>query len=495
MTTPEVTIEKLDNQTGVTKPAATGILAIIAPALAGAASAAAFADPGSVNTEYGYGPMHEDSAYVMPVTSKPVVCVGVDATTAGAYSAFTKTGGGTTTISAGGTEPVDNFSVVIQYPVAGTIGTSGIKYSYSIDGGNTFSRAQALGTATSFVIPNTGITVNHVTAMTVLTTTQVTFTTTAPALANADLTAALEALRVSRLQWEALYIDMDADATTVSTLSAWISALNTARGKFPTVVLTCSPKNIGTSETESAYLARVGAVFDAASCIDAVVCADVCDVTSPPRSMNMLRRTGLVVAARGMSVDLGVDPSYRALGPLKNGVFITDARSNPKYHDEELFPGLDDERFTTLLFDEEENGVFITNANLLSPGGSDYVYWQHARVMNRACEIAHQVLKKQLSGSFRKNPKPGPNGERYIDEGVAQHWEALANAKLQDGLKGQVDDVRVVLSRTDDVSSNQGAIINVRLEIVSLGYVKNFKVAAGYTTAIDTTQDTSSAEQ
>src|ERR1700710_688183 len=98
--TPNVNISKKDNQTGVVKPGATGILAIIAPVLSGLLSAAAFADPSLVNTAYGYGHIHEYSAYVMPITKKPVICVGVTGSTAATYSTIAKTGGGSVTFTA-----------------------------------------------------------------------------------------------------------------------------------------------------------------------------------------------------------------------------------------------------------------------------------------------------------------------------------------------------------------------------------------------------------
>jgi hypothetical protein len=113
-----------------------GVLAIIAAATAGTLnSAGSYNRRDVVQTECGLGHLPEFSAYVMAVAKKTIVAVRAVASTAGAYSAITKTGGGTSVITAGATEPVDDFSCVVEWTVGQTIGTTGAKYRYSIDGG------------------------------------------------------------------------------------------------------------------------------------------------------------------------------------------------------------------------------------------------------------------------------------------------------------------------------------------------------------------------
>lgn len=479
---PSTQINKVDGQTGVAKPAPTGILGIAAAAAAGVYTAGAFARQDALVSEYTRGHLCEFGAFVLAQTQKPVVAVRVDPSTDGDYSAFTTTSAGTSAITEGATEPCDSFSVLVDFPTGGTIGSAGIKYRYSINGGETYSKAQALGTANTITIPNTGVSL-ALGAGTVLSTTKVAFTTTAPKITNADVPTLLEAFRVTSSPYEAILIDMEADASTVGTCDLWIKAQN-KRGKFPTIVLTAVARDPLT-QTEAQYNDALAAIFDAAASTDVLVCADLGDVTSVIRGFQMARPVGLPVAARGMSIRLGVDPAYVALGQL-SGVRITDGRNNPKYHDENIFPGLDDNRFTTLRRIDGFEGVYITNAKLLSASGSDFVFWQHARTLNRGCEITYQILTKQLSKGIPKAPKPGPNGERYIDEGAAQQLEGLVNAQLYLELvkPGEVDDMKLTLARTDDIRSNAGAKIRARLESVALAYAKEFDIDAGFVTAI-----------
>ncbi len=163
---------------------------------------------------------------------------------------------------------------------------------------------------------------------------------------------------------------------------------------------------------------------------------------------------------------------------------ILDTRSLPKYHDEAGYPGLDALRIATLRTWDSEEGTYITNAPVLSPSGSDYVYVQHVRTINRGCEIAFQILARALSRGVAKNPKPGPNGERYIAEGAALRIEAAVNVAMRSELAGQVDDIEFTMSRTDDISSNQGAIGTGKVESVSLAYFKHFAVTAGFVKSI-----------
>lgn len=480
---PRVEFTKSDFNTGVVRPSAIGVCAIIAAAAQGTVNVpATHARLDLALTEYGHGPLVEDAAYIMPNAGKPVVLVRAVASTPGAYSALVKTGAGTSVITAGASIPLDTFDVVVEFPTGGTIGSAGITYRASFNGGKDFTKVRALGTANTVTLLDgrdqpTGVGLAFGVG-TVVAGTKVTFTTTEPKVTNADIIASLEALRVTSARFECVYIDMEADASTVSTVAAWIATMN-LKGRFPTVVLTARKRASG--ETEAVYKDALAVLFDASACVDVVVMTDLEDVTSVIRGIVQPRRSGLPTVARGMKIDIGTDPAWVALGPIPN-CSITDARGNPKYHDETNYPGIDDIRLGSLCTLEGREGVYIANARLLSPTGSDFVYWQHARVLNRGCEIAFQKLQEQLSRGVRKSDTVGPNGERYIDEEEAQLLESFANDPINREIvgPGRADDMKLVIARTDDISSNEGATITCELQSVALAYVKKFAVTAKY---------------
>ncbi len=477
MSVPRVSIRKQDGNTGVVRPGNEGILAIVAASADGDYDVpSSHNDVSLAQAEFSWGPLTDLAATVMPETQKGTVLVRANVSTPGAYSAMVLTGTGSSTPTAGASEPYDDFDVSVLFPTGtAVVGDAGATYRVSLDGGKTYGKVTALDTDSEIEIDNTGITI-ELGAGTLVAGDVITFTTSRPLATNSDLPASLEALRATSSPFEAVLVDMEADAETVGLIALWLLDLNVA-GKFPVVFLTVRP--MAEDETETEYKDALALMLAEAACTDVVLCADAADMVSTFRGISQARPTGLPVAARSMAVDIGTEPAYVALGPLTS-VRISDARGNPRHHNEDKYPGLDDLRLTTLRTIEGFEGVYITNTNLLSASGSDFVYLPHARVMNRAASIAWQTLTKQLSRGVTKDPKAGPNGERYIADSAAKLIESLVQDAIDPAVKGKVDDLRFRLSRTDDISSNGGATITCFLESVALSYVKQFNVTARY---------------
>lgn len=488
MSAPNVTINKTDGGTGVVRPSDAGVCAIISTSSTGTANQAQLhVDTGIAAGVFGTGKLPECAAYVMPAAGKPAVLVKGSQSNAGSYGTVTKTGTGTSVATGDGTsKPVDDYNVLITVKAGGTIGVAGITYTYSLDGGVTTSGVTALGTANNIVIPDSGVKIN-LAAGTLVAGDTIAVPCTAPSNSNADLLTALEALRVSDVAFEGILVDQPADATTVANLETWITALQKV-GKFKFAVCTARARKTDGTETEAQYLTALQTIFASAASINVIVCADVGDVSSPIPNRGtsaavLPRAVGWALMGRLMRIPIGTDPAFVGLGPvLQFG--LSDARGNPNHHDELKYPGLDDLRLCTLTTIPGKIGTFITNAPVLSTPGSDYVYVQHVRTMNRACEIGFQVLTDNLSRGVNKSNKVGPNGERYIAEGDAIRIERLANSAIQKELGGQVSDILFQLSRTDDISSNQGATVNATIQSVSLAYIKKFAVAAGFVKSI-----------
>lgn len=473
---PNVSFQKVDGNTGVVKPSPAGICAIIAPSSSGTAKvpsghtskAAAFA-------EFADGVLYELAAYVLDVAKKPVVLIRAEAATAGAYSAVSHAGAGTSVASAGGTEPIDDFEVIVEILTGGTVGTAGIVYRYSLDGGESWSGKIALGVANAIVIPRSGVTI-ALAAGTVLANQTEKVTTTAPQMSNTNLTDALEALRQTTMQYEEILVAGTATATTVATLDLWLSGLE-GTGLFKSA--NCNARyRTRASETEATYRAAMETAFGSAASIRVRVGADGGEVPSA-RGLVQQRPTALALVARLMASDISVDPAWVAPGPI-TGFSIVDDRGNPKFHNEALNPGLDDLRLVTLRTIYGREGVFINNAPIISSTGSDYVYAQHARVMNRACELAFAALTTRLSQGVAKDTKTG-----FILEEEAAEIEAGVQAVIDTEMKGQVSGLVFRLRRDDDLGSNAGATINCELGVAALAYVKKFAVKAAYVRTLD----------
>ncbi len=489
---PSVSIRKVDGGTGVVRPTDVGIGAIISTSETGPANEAVqFLQVDAALAEFGGGDLVELGAYTMPVSGNPVLLVKGTGSTPASYGDVTPgvDNTGATVASAGGTDPLGDFDVLITCTKAGTVGTPGIEYTFSLDGGRTTRAPRALDTDTSILIADAGITLDFTVATMAVGDTYE-CPTTGPKNGNGDLADGLEALRKSRSPFEIVLFDGPADATTVGDVDTWLADLETT-GRFKTAILTARPRATDGSETEDQYKTFLDGVFSAVSASSSksvCVFADVGECSSPIADRDtsgaiQARPAGLAAFARALAIPIGEDPAYVGRGPVAQFA-ITDDRGNPKFHDEYIHPGLDDLRLGTLRSFDGRQGTYITNAPLLTQSGSDFVYLQHARTINRACEIAYQILGNALSRGVRKSTKVGPLGERYIAEGAALQIEAVVNSAILAELTGQVDGIRFALSRTDDISSNAGAVVTGGIQDVSLAYIKQFKVTAGFVKAL-----------
>jgi len=490
---PSVIIEKRDRQTGVVRPSSTGVLAIVGPCSRGPLNlAGGFTDARLALEEYGPGPLVSYATTFLQLARLPVVLVRSETTDPGSIDAVVIEGGGTATATTTG-EPYADYDVVVRFVSDGIIGAADppLKYQVSLDGGQNFGSRFALGVGKEIHIAAVGL-LFVFTDGTILGGETVSARTWGPDSESAAIDAALEGLRVSSSVWESLLICVSVETpftdrpsknvgVTVEQVSTWLLGL-AEKGRYRTALMSLRMK--APFEPESVYREAARRATWRSVSNDIVVGADGGIIWDPLVGAMVVRPTALFVAARGMSNgDPSEDVAYVGRGPIV-GVQIADTRGNALFHDEALFPGLDDLRLATLRSFNGKDGVFINNAPILSANGSDFVYWQHARICNIACEVAYALLTEQLSKGVEKSTKKGPNGERYISEESAQLIEGLVDAGLKSQLRGRTSDVQCVLSRTDDISSNAGAVIHAKVEIVSLAYIKEFAVSVGYVVSL-----------
>lgn len=479
---PVLKFKKKHSNTGVTKQSVAGILAIISVASAGPQNVPAmYTDPQLAYGDFSDGPLAELAAYEMDVSQRPAVLIRANPSTPGAYGTMTYTGTGTTTPSGtSGTHPYDDYpNVTITFLVGGTVGTTGIVYTYSLDG-ESVSAPQALGTATTIVIPKSGVSIDLThSSNTVVAGDTITFSTTGPLITTSDLTTSLEALRVSGLAWEGVLVDrLAASSTELSELDTWLQGLEGV-GKFRFGAINTRGKNSG--ETEASYLTAMTTLAAGLATDRIMVGAELGQHASDLTGNTIPRATVGYICAVAMGTDVGVDPaSVEDVGNVP-GCAIRDAKNNPVHHDEQDYPGLDGLGFSTLRTWNGFNGVFVGNARIMSTAGSDYVFLQHARVANAVCEAVYQFLASKMSKGVAKNLTADPNtGKVTIQEGAARRLEDDATHVAEKAVVGQVSGVKVTLSRDDDLSSNQGAVIHVTVAIEALAYIKEFDVTVTY---------------
>lgn len=474
MTLPGVTITELDGALGVLPPSAGRLLAIIGAASSGPfETPATFARTKSVTDSFGSGPLVEAATSAIEKYQKPVVVIRTNTTTAAAAGAVDSTGKlGTSvvTVTGGGTSAVDDLDVHFRVVNGGTVGTAGITYQTSVDGGNTWSTVKALGTANSLAVPDSGITLAFA-AGTLLAGDVVKVRTSAAAPNAAEVTAALEALRVSMIAWELVLIASPVDANIFDAIETKIQAMHSG-GKYRAWTGNARMPNAG--ESEAAYKTALDGIFGAKATRFGSVCAGDCDLTSSVSGRKYRRPVSFVYGPLTASVSEEINVADPNLGSI-TGVSIRDLNGNPLRHDEAVNPGLDDSRFVTLRTHDGLQGVYITRPLLLSAAGSDYQLMPHRRVLNLGNDALRIYFLRRLNSPVLVDRVTG-----FILEQEALEIEAGANAILRSTLlaKPKASDAYFVLSRTDNLLSTKTLTGDMR--IVPLSYPEFINLNVGF---------------
>jgi hypothetical protein len=489
---PFVEIDKVDGQTGVPSvQSPVGVVAIIAPCSAGPSSPQMSTKPSAALATFQYGMLTALFALIQPVTKKPCVLVKANASTPGAYGTIVYTGTGLLSGSVTGdgtSKPVDDFiglagGAVVKFIVGGTTGTAGITYQTSIDArdvndpAKVWSGVQALGTALFIVITGprgetTGIKVNLVTGKTVVAGDYFVVPCTGPRCNSADIAAAEDALMAANIPWEGFVAaGIDASTTDVANADTKLTALE-QRGRYRMFVLNTRPRAQDGSETQAAYDAAMATAFASSSSIRGCVCADAHFLTDAQYSVDMQRPASWSFVPWLFKQNPWVDAAETDLGSLPNGARLYDEYGNPVYTDADVDGSLDANRFVTLRTWANSQGTYICNPRAFSPAGSDYVFAQHIRVMNRACELAFSALKNAMSRGIFPDLKTG-----FIREDYAQNIERECNASVATELDRVIPGHAFALSR-DDALPQSGATLTGVEQVVMPVYIKGIKVNA-----------------
>lgn len=474
MPNPSVILNELDGAIG-TLPAGARAMAVIGTAFSGpVATPAAHAKRKAILDTFGGGAAPESAAYHIEGKRLPVVFVRAAAAVAATNDTIDTSavaGSVTVTITAA-TLANDDYELVWEAINGGTVGTAGITFRYSYDGGRSWAPETALGTALVFAFPGAGgISFDFDTGETVLAGDRVTLRTYGPTVDATSLGAAIDALAASTLEWEIVHFADPITATTFATIETKFAAL-AAAGKERAWVGNFRMPELG--ETEAEYLTAFSSAFSSLASIHGELCFGACELTSALTNRRAMRPVSYVIASEEASVSEEINIADPNRGALK-GVTIRDENGNAKHHDELISPGADDARASTLRTWNEFQGVYPTRPRLFSPAGSDFEIMPHRRVMNLAKKVLRAYLARRLSRPIRVNKTTG-----FILEAEALQIEAGARAVLRAALGAQpkASDWSFTVSREDNLLSTKTMTGQAR--VTPLAYPDTIEVDVGY---------------
>lgn len=458
----------LNNGLGAVNPGGGQVMVVAGVSSSGTANQIVeSSNPADFVSAFGYGPAVEAAGFIANTSGNPVVLVKAATAVSGTLSAVTTTGTGSSAVTVSGT-PYDTYYAVVSVVVGGTIGTAGIQLAISLDADRTTWSTVNLGTANSYVIPNTGITVAFGAGTMVAGDTH-TFVATEPKWDGASLTSALGSLLSSSTAFKNLQVVGDVDASEAATVDAEMSALF-AKKRFARAL--CNARDAvwgGTStETSAQWQASIIADFAGFQSDRVSVSAGDYNVVSPYTQTQYRRPASWVAAARDAQTLVGQDISAVALGAVKALAAPTIA-DGFIYYDAQANPALDSARFLTLQNIYGLPGWYITNSNMMAAPGTDFTILPYCEVVDEACYTAYQFFVQKLGGSVRVSAATG-----YILPADANDLDSRSTATLQNVLGAGVSSVYCKVNRTNNILSSK--TLEATVGIVPLGYINVINV-------------------
>lgn len=439
-----------------------------------------------------------EAAALSVLAGGTVLAIGVPIVTPGTAETPVVTGTGTAlahvAVTLDGTNGAwDDFYVVWKNVNGGALGTAGITFQVSLDAGRTFGPVLSLGTALTYTIPNTGVTLSlGSSTQTFVAGDSFQFVTVAPKWNDAGLQAALTALQASPYAlagWGSTHIVGVATASDSAALCnnttgyldvlatgyLYTRAIISARDVIPPVAWG------GAGETEQTWISSLQTAWAATIGKRIVASAGYYNVQSAFPNVaagtpKYRRSLAWVDAARRVTI-----PPQRHGGRVRDGSLgpiVVDPTNDPKdgfvYHDERLNPSLDAARFMTARTRVKKQGYFIKNENLMSPAGSRFTILPLGNAMDLVCTVAYAEGSEVINDDLRLND----NGTLNTADALTLQndiGEAInENCTNQSVISGQ----SVVVDQTANVENTE--TIPVTISITPRGYVGTLEETIGF---------------
>lgn len=443
------------------------------------------------------GELAEASALVC-LAGGLVLAIGVPVVTLGTATSVVSTvpGGSTSavTVTLDSTNGAWMASFVrVKITTGGTRGTAGIKFQISLDAGRNFTPDISLGVATTYAIPNTGITINFG-AGTLVAGDYYSFSTTGPKWNIAGVSAAITALQNSSYAltgWGGMHLVGVAAGTDATSLQGYLGgspdgAGGLAAGNIYSRIIADARDTIpptawgGSGESEATWMTSVQTDFSAVSAKRVCVSAGWYNMPGAfpilSTTFNYRRALGWALDARECAI-----PAQRHAGRVKDGALgnvvinpTTDPSDGFVYHDERFNPGLTSARFCAAKTRIGKQGFFVDQPNLMAPTGSTFTLLPFGNVIDVACDIAFQTAEEEINDDLRVNQ----NGTLYVNDALSLQNNILAAINANMTAVSMISGASVVVDQTANVALTGN--IPITITITRNGYVLSITINIGF---------------
>jgi hypothetical protein len=405
----------------------------------------------------------------LPLITKAggVLVMKTAASTAGVAGAVTKTaiGASTGTVTVAGA-PYDAYQVRVRIKATGALGVARFDYTReSLAAAPSYSEEITVPAGGTYAIPNTNLTLTFVPGggPTIFENGDShAFSCTAPQYTTADLATAFAAFLlalgkndVQQVHFTGRSSSGAAAATMAATIATQMGLLE-ARHRWARGVMDAGNDTGPNVKTAFASFAstRVAVVFGTAD----IVTLNVQPGWGTPRFS-----AAFAFSERVVGCDLSENPGRVASGNLS-------PRVRSIQNDENLSQSfLEADKINTLRTHDGEDGFYTTNGYLKSASGSDFIYWDWGRVVDRACRVCFETLQPWLLRKVRILT----DGTGRIDPRDAVRIEKAVTSQLRAALKGptvegvpdmdHVSDLLFKVDLTNDVKSTRQTLYTLQL--------------------------------
>lgn len=433
-----------------------------------------FTNPRDVVDTIGQGGLPEALCTSLEIGGGPQYGVRLHASIAGTIGTITKTGSGSGTVTPSGA-PFDAYKLRVLITKDGAPGTA--EFSFSLDG---------LTWSDNLVTPSGGTPAGSFFGIEALTGIKLVFAGTfatgdlyswdcsAPFYSPSDLANGMAAILDSGIDFAFIHLAGEAATTSAGKLLAAALDVHVKtlfnQARFVRAMLGSGRSDKATAVTDYQSFSSRNVLVTYGQCV-MLSSKPMAGWSYPTRSIIN------TVAARACGSLISTDLGRVKSGALEGVVAIA--------HDEARYPQMDAKGFTTLRTVQGRAGFYITNGRLMSPPGSDFRYWQHARCMDTACRIAWIEQSANTGASMRVI------GNGAIDPRDAARWEAPVRTSLNEGLispqsaegtPGHVSAVKYDIDRSYNALSNEGYQSDVGIK--PRGYAKFIYTRLSFTTNV-----------
>lgn len=447
--------------------------------------------PSNFVTQFGYGAAVQLAALLAARTGKSVGLVKTQTT--GGYTAGTNTGiihnagfTSTSTVSVSGA-PIDDYYGKITVVTGGTIGTGPIVLNVSLDYGRTVYQVVNLGTANSYIIPNTNLTISFG-AGTLVAGDTFSWISFAPSPDNVGIAAAICSLIGKGYDIEDILVPLPgstgACAVNVTALQTDMIGLFNAK-QFGRLLTNARDVKWGglCTETEVQWMNSIIADESQTAADRVGVTAGFYNSASPLDGIAYRRPLLFPAGVTDASVSIWIDLAQTSLGPLAplQNPILTGSPDGLVYHDEASNPGLDAARFLSATTIPGLPGMYVVNSNLMASLGSDFNWLQHGHVMDKFCKVLYQFFVNELSSAVRVNGTTG-----FILDADANDLEARCQAEIDAELvnPGAISPMpqgtsNVQITRNNNILATSTLIVTGL--VIPLAYLKTIAITVAFT--------------